>query len=470
MISSGARTRPSNFSSSTDEARHPRPVADPEVAGLRALLWIEKEARDASTENELAFLIANETRRIVKARQIFVFDRTSDVSFAVKAVSSMAAVDRDAPLLQWIERVASHIVARAVDDAVNTISLQTFAEDGETLATTYPFPEALWIPLRSRDGSVFAALMVVRETAWDEPSIAVLERLGTTYAHAWAALVRPAFLKFRLTNKRRIAAYVAGGLALLGLVPLPLSALAPAEVVAANPQVIAAALDGVIGTVEVEPNASVKAGQVLFRFVDTSLRDNARIADKAVGVAEAKWKQYAQGAFVDPTVKRELSTSEAEYELKKAERDYAVDLLSRTVVLAPKDGIVVFNDKRDLVGRPVSMGQRLMEIADPNDVRLRINVAVDDSIVLREGGPVRAFLDNDPLRAVEARITRASHGARVIEGNQLVFRADAAFVDTAADPARLGIRGTAQLYGDRTPIIFMLLRRPLSYLRQHVGL
>ena len=191
----------------------------------------------------------------------------------------------------------------------------------------------------------------------------------------------------------------------------------------------------------------------------TSPRDGLVIAERAVAVAEAKWKQDLQGAFTDGQAKRDLATAQAEYELKRAERDYARDLVEKTVVRAPRPGIVIFNEANDLAGRPVSTGQRIMEIADRARVLVRINVPVEDSIVLRAGARTKVFLDSDPLHAVEARATsdvsdllhpgkrsadnalrvaerlrinvrcfsvaHASHGARLIEGNQFVYRADA---------------------------------------------
>jgi hypothetical protein len=46
----------------------------------------------------------------------------------------------------------------------------------------------------------------------------------------------------------------------------------------------------------------------------------------------------------------------------------------------------------------------------------------------------------------------------------------AIFTDGTVIPPRLGIRGTAQLYGDRVPMIYYILRRPVAFLRQWVGL
>ena len=50
----------------------PKPKVADGQAALLALLKVEADARDAASERDLVFLIANETRKLTRARQIFV--------------------------------------------------------------------------------------------------------------------------------------------------------------------------------------------------------------------------------------------------------------------------------------------------------------------------------------------------------------------------------------------------------------
>ena len=443
-----------------------RPV-EPEVAALQALLRLERDARRASSEADLFYLIANETRTLLQGRQFFVLARDAE-RYRVEAISSVTAVDREAPFVQWFEALMARRFAVPPTEGLAFDLADEPVEDGDH-AAHYPFGHILVLPMTTRNRQALGALVVARESAWDEEGLRVGERLRETYAHAWSTFRRQPKL-----SRRMIRPAQAGGLALaafvvLGLTPTSLTALAPFEIVPDRPFVVAASSDGIIESVEVQPNTEVADGQVLYRTVSTSLRDALVIAERAMAVADAKWKQYLQAAFVDPQAKRELAAAQAEFELKRAERDYARDLLDKTVVKAPRAGILIFNDANDLAGRPVSTGQRIMEIADRAHVLVRINVPVEDSIVLREGARAKVYLDSDPLHAVEATIAQASHGARLIEGNQFVYRADARLVSDAEVP-RLGVRGTAEIYGPRTSLLLFLFRRPLSYMRQHFGL
>lgn len=463
-----AQARPDEPSHEAHPAR-PRVVVDGEVAALQALLGVERDARTCGTVDELAFLIGNETRRLVNARQIFVLERALGGAFKVKTVSSLAAVDRDSTMIQWIEGIAQAVDGAHPQTELQAFGLPDFSSGDPEMARAYPFDCFLWRPLRARDGAAFAGLLFTREREWRFDDVAVVNRLSDAYAHAWVSLVKPGVLKARRTGRAKLTGAVAAALALAGFIPVDMTALAPAEVVAKHPFVVAASLDGAIESIEVDPNSEVVAGQPLVRFNDTSLKDAYLIAEKAVAVAAAKEKQISQMAFSDPAAKREVAIALSELELKKAERDYALDLLNRSVIRAPRAGIIVFQDKRDLVGRPVAIGQRLMELADRNAVQIKINMPVDDALVLREGARVRVFLDADPLHAIEGVIKTAAHSARVIEGAQLVFRADADLASDGEPAPRLGVRGTAQVFGDKTALFYFLFRRPLSYLRQHFG-
>ena len=110
-----------------------------------------------------------------------------------------------------------------------------------------------------------------------------------------------------------------------------------------------------------------------------------------------------------------------------------------------------------------------MEIADRAHVMARVMVPVEDSIVLQDDARVKLFLDSAPLHAVEATLDHASHGAEMGENNVFAFRAEARLAPDAELP-RLGVRGTAEVFGPRSTLLLYLFRRPLSYVRQHVGL
>ena len=133
---------------------------------------------------------------------------------------------------------------------------------------------------------------------------------------------------------------------------------------------------------------------------------------RGVSVAEARYQQNLRTSFSDPSAKRELSIAQSELQLKAGEYDYAQELLNNTRGTAGASGLVIFADKDTWTGRPVTIGERIMRIADPSKVEVTINLAVADAIVLQEGASVELYLDSNPLQPVEAKLTSASFHAQ----------------------------------------------------------
>jgi multidrug resistance efflux pump len=319
--------------------------------------------------------------------------------------------------------------------------------------------------LQDRAGVRFGGLWLAREQPWAVAEKALLTELGDTYSHAWQAL-QPR-LPWRLRWPKKRLAVLLGVVLLLLLVPMRQSALAPAEVVPKGGRVIAAPLDGVIAQVVVRPNQTVQRGDLLVRFDATTLKAQADVAERALAVAEAELKANSQRAFQDAESAARLDLLAARVEQKRAERDYARDLLQRSEVRAEQNGVAVFADAERWTGKPVRTGERLMEIADPQSAELRIELPTGSVMQLDNNAEVALFLDNQPLTSVPARLQRIGYEAEPVPGGGLAYRLVAGFEEA---PPRIGLRGTAKLYGERAPLGYYLLRRPLTALRQTLGL
>ena len=187
-------------------------------------------------------------------------------------------------------------------------------------------------------------------------------------------------------------------------------------------------------------------------------------------LAESKLKRESQAAFVDDKAKRELRLAISELQLKQTERDYAADLLSRTTLRATQSGIAVFTSKKDWKGKPVSAGERIMQIADPARVESEVRLPIGDAIELPPNGRVKLFLASDPLNARSARIVHVSHEATPDAANILSYRVVARLSEPDKAVPRIGEHGTAQLLGDKVPLFYYLFRRPITAVRQHTGL
>lgn len=441
----------------------------PEQSAFAILLRVEQLARKAATILDLQHLAANETRKLNRARQIFVVDLVEAAQPRVVAVSGVGAIDGSSMLIAAVGDLIRAISREKGLQQPIDFTLPAFTAPTSELASSYPFREMLWVPLLSRSGVAFAGLLQARETVWSEADTAVSTRLAETYAHAWRELAGKGHIARRPLRPRLLSAALAvtalGALAL----PVPMTALAPAEVVAADPMIVAAPIEGVIESIDVDAGQIVKPGDVLFRLNDTVLRNKVEVARREVAVTEARIKQASILAMSDARGRHEIGIAEAELELKRAELKFASEMLERTIIKAGRSGVAAYADRKTLIGRPVATGERIMEVADPAAVELRIDVAMPDAVALLPAGRVKLFLDIDPLTPRHARIVRSDYKARPGDSDVLAFRTFARF-DTGEQTPRIGLRGTAQISGEQTLLGIFLFRRPLASARQYLGL
>nr|WP_306660698.1 HlyD family efflux transporter periplasmic adaptor subunit [Pseudomonas nunensis] len=416
--------------------------------------------RAARTPAQLAYSLVNDSQALFGFRHAALL-----IAGKVQAVTGVSAVDPNAPFVAFVEQAVAQLFKLNILKQARVIPQDGLSESIRADWQSLSAAQVFWLPLVDHQGEVFGGLWLARDTPWNPSEQVLLSQLGDTYSHAWLALQPRKPWRLRWTRKRQVLLVAAALLALL--IPVRQSVLAPAEVVPLGGRVVAAPLDGVISEFLVKPNQTVKTGDLLLKFENTTLTAQADVSQRALGVAEAELKANSQRSFADAESSSKIDLLAARVEQKRAERDYARELLKRSEVRAERDGIAVFADAERWTGKPVQTGERLMEIADPNQAELRIELAVGDAIALEPGAQVSLFLDSDPLQRHQAKLERSAYEAQPTAGGQLAYRLDANF---DAAPPRIGLRGTAKIFGDRAPLALYLLRRPLAGLRQSVGL
>ena len=444
-----------------------------EMAFKDNILKIEREARQAESDKELIYQMVNSTRALIKFRQAMYFKRVGKKRFKIVSVSSLSAIETNSLFIRWLDNIIKMWVKDKGFEKADAFNIGRYFSKEELEINAYPFPEFVIAPLKLRDDSVFGLLIFTKEDPWTNANLGPATRIIETFCHAYEALIGPAKIKRKTKSKAFIGWGIAAIIALAAFIPVPLTALAPGEVVAQEPVVVSAPIDGVIDEIEVAPNSFVKNGDLLFKYTATDLRNRVALAAKEVEVSSARLQQFQRSAFSDANSNRELVIAKSELDLKSAEYEYALDLLSKAEVKANSDGLIIFSDKDDWTGRPVSTGERIMRIADPEMVRLKIDLPVSDAIVLEEGARIKFFLDSDPLKPLEATLVSASYHATSdkAQGDVLSYKVNAKFEEQDLSPEhkRIGLRGTAQIFGEKVTLAFFVFRKPLAKIRQWTG-
>lgn len=435
------------------------------------LLQLEGMVRAAQTQQELQFFFVNETRRLVPYRQAILLSppTPSTQSYEVRAASSVPVVDRAVPLMQWTERLIRDLREASTGHDIRHVTESDCPAELRPAWKEFTPGYGLWCPLKHPGGQIIGGLWLTREQPWADHEVTVLQRLSDAYAYAWRAVGPSNSRRWRWGLSRAttwaLATAIVGALA----IPVPMSTLAPAKIVAKDPSIVSAPIDGVIAEIVVPPNTVVSEGQVLFKYEDTTFRSEYEVAERNLDVAMAQYRRAAQGSFVEAEQKADVPLLKAEVELRETERNYAYERLAKVEVKAEQAGLLLYTDKSDWVGKPVVVGQRIMELANPQQLEVRIDLPVEDAIVLREGASVALFLNANPFSSVPATLSHASYHAEVLPNNMLAYRVTAQLGQGSSE-FRIGWQGSAKIYGESVTLFTYLFRRPISAIRPWVGL
>jgi hypothetical protein len=446
------------------------------VAALTARL--EARARAANTVAELGFSIANDSFDLLPFRQTLVFEGDGPDA-ALLAVSGLARPTEDSPYLIWLRRTWPWLHGQA-SQKPGWVAQPDAAPDlppGMLDGWLEWWPQgALVLPLQRRSGERLGWLVMLLDQRPQAEQAQALQQVLETWSYCWEMLAgkpKPPWRSrwSRLGKTRR--SLLALAVLLVLLIPVRQTSLAPAEVIALDAETMAAPMDGVVKTIHVRPNATVKKGQVLFSLDDTTLRNRLDVVQKSVAVADAELQSATQKAFDSFQSKGDLSLLNGKLNEKRAELESVRAQLQRIDVVAERDGVAVFGDPNDWLGRPVSTGERIMQLADPAKPGLLMYLPVAEAIALEPGAPVRLFLTVLPLSPLDATITESSFQVVLSPDGVASYRLRGQFDD---DPnqegeraVRIGLRGTAKIYGDRVLLGYYLFRRPLATLREWTG-
>lgn len=435
-----------------------------------ALLDFERRMRSSTSLREAAFRAVNESTGALAFDQAVLWRIDALSRPMVVAASGLADVTVDSPYQQWLVKL--------VRGAVRTPFVQpqaaTFSGLPDDLAADgaeWCREHLLFCPLVGPEGNPLGGLLFMRGTAFGESEVAAAQWIAQSTGFAlWAWRADRSGLR-RLVKGRNRVALVAGlgvALALLGLVPVRLTALAPAEVTPLRPIPVTSPVEAVVSRVVVKPNQEVKANELLAILDDTTVRNRLAIAEKALEIARADLQRVVYKSFSDEASRLELQVLEARVREKTAEASHLSEVLGRLKLTAPQGGVAIFTDAEEWAGKPVQVGQRVMVVADPSLVDLTVYLPPEDAVELESGAEVVMYLHVNPLAPVRATLSRTSYEAVPGPDGKLAYlvRADIA---PGEERPRIGLRGTAKISAGRVTLAFYLFRKPISFVRRALG-
>ena len=266
--------------------------------------------------------------------------------------------------------------------------------------------------------------------------------------------------KFMAMEKRRrtLAIVAAVGLVIfLAGVPLPLRVDGDAVVAPAHTAQIQPEVEGVVSRVYVHEGEHVSRGQVLAELADWEPR-------AAVAQAEAKYQmallQMNHALAANDGTEAGLQRVQADYWKAEVARDQ--ELLDRTRLRSPIDGVVATPHVENTVGRRLQYGDSFAEVVDTSQAV--VDVAVDDSEagLLRVGSSASVKLNGFPTRIFRGDVLIVSpKGA--LQGESRVFFARVR-VPNSDGAIRAGMEGRGKVRVGWYPAGYVLFRSPVLWL------
>lgn len=448
---------------------------------MTQLLFLERLVRQKSLhQNEIGFHVVNDTLRLCDYRQCFLWEVKGD-KVSVTHASGVSHVDADSPFLMWFngllaQKIGAYNAPQGDTGAWTTlhhIKKSDCSDEDAAAWQNWLYDSGLLIVFWSPAGTPFAGMWLDREKTFEQSEETILAQAADAYAHAlymaqqaqhekWSQKLKRAVWDARW-KKIALVAFI-----VVALFPVRQSVTAPAEIIPKDPYMISAPLDAVIDEVHIDPNQSVKTGEILISFDATELQNKIAITQKEIQVLRTELSQTARQAFTEGKSKGRIAVINAEIDAKKVELAYLQDRMKRMQVTAPFDGQVIFTDPSELRGQPVKTGQRIMLLAKPDNSQLLVRVPVDNMIRPDRDVAVRAFLNVAPLTEYRADIRFASYQPAADADGLMTYKLKADFAEGVERPV-IGLQGAAKVYGDYTILSYQLLRRPLGWIRKTLG-
>lgn len=437
-------------------------------SSLATLLHLSKRARHAATAAELRFLLVNETNALFSYKQAAYFSHIR----GVEVLSGVGVVEQQAPYVQWLKKwFKNNRQPKLMSFAVNLNSLGSSHTDWKEWLP--PHLLTVYIPAEKRYQG--GALMLARETPFSEGEVALIEEWVDAWRSEYERKVPLSFkekLGFKAASSNRqkwvVRTFLLACFVAVSLVPVKLSVLAPAELIPLNPLIVRAPIDGVVDRILIEPNDKVEVGSALFEFDSDALKNRLDVAKKALATAEAEYRQRAQQALFDSESKAQLAIAKSRIEEKQIDVNYLLALNERAVVTSSHEGVALIDDPSQWSGRPVVTGERVLVVADQNEVIVEGWLAISDRLQFELGSKVTLYLAADPITPISAQLTYVANQPEIQPDGNFGYRVRAQ-IDQQTSSARVGLKGTMRVDGERVSLIYWVLRRPWASLRGWLG-
>lgn len=440
-----------------------------QIEGLATLLVLDDEIKRLTNMREFGFFSTNETHRLIHYHTAYLWEKKDFIGTEIVAQSGTAEFDPHTSINLWMKERIQFILAGEFAKQVHSFSITDFSN-----AIQESWPDSLthyflWCPFSENQLDPTGGLLFFKEEPFSEPEVKMLRWLLASYRYTWNILIKPKTVdRWRVLKKKPY--FITILILLIGMLlfPIRLSVIGTGTVIAKDPALINAPMQGIIKSFAVTPGSHVKKDQLLLTLDDTDLVAASKVNERDYSLTETRLRTSINQAFNDENKRTEAPVLKAQLAIDKAKLDYTQTLLAKTRVRSPINGIVIFDSTEDWVGQPVQTGERILSVANPNKLKLKIELPITERIRLENGSKGDFFMQGQ-LASLPITVTSLGYNAKIMPDKVLAYEMQAEFEETEIMP-QIGAQGTVKLYGQRVPFIYYLIRRPLQSMRRGLGI
>ena len=270
--------------------------------------------------------------------------------------------------------------------------------------------------------------------------------------------------KFMAMEKRRRTLILTASallLIFLAVFPLPMRVDGDALVAPLHSAQVQPEVEGVVRKVDVHEGERVSKGQVIAELADWDFRG-------MLAQAQAKYQTALlamnHALATNDGTNAGVQQVQADYWKSEVTRDQ--ELLDKTQLRSPIDGVVATPHVENLVGRRLQYGDTFAEVVDTS--RAVVDVAIDDTdaALLRAGSAAAVKLNSFPTRTFHGSVALVSPKGTLV-GDARVFFARVA-IPNQDGAIRAGMEGRGKVRVGWYPSGYVLFRRPLVWLYSRV--
>ena len=428
------------------------------------------KAIHANSKKNLTFIFLNDTIRLIRYKRAFLWDLQTSKPHLL-GISNAAKFDKNSSLVQEINKLIKNT---PLPNDPEYLEFKEFKNSEEWVKYSEKEKcQILWvpIPINNKPGlGLWLEVPKIHESIElpKDLEAPLKEYLIPGYSAAWCRFISPFSFKKKGLKTSIFSLIFLMALFLSFMIQVPLRVVSPCEIVPESPTYITAPLNGIIDHILVKPGDLIKKDTPLFVYDKQVPLQNLEIAKKKVQIIQAEYNRASTLGINDPKFQVQLAVLKLQIEKENISLEIAQYQAGKLLTKSPIEGVTIFNSPEKWRGKPVQVGERVMVISDPTSTKIKLWIPEGDNIILNKNAEVSIFLNIRPEKSYPSTLKYIANESSLNDLSLPSFVAEATW-NEKPENIKLGLKGTAIIYGEKVPLFYFLLRKPWTTLRMFFG-